>query len=544
MNSSYKLMILILIITCLISGAILAQEDDFTEEFDDNGNHWLWEEIFIRDGALHMTVYEEDYSAWAFVPGGERSDFLLTVDVYSETSGYYYYGIWFRTDDNNGYFFAVEPEESSYVVWFLLDDEWQDDLIPWEYSPHINTDGSNRLGIMASGSDFTLLINGSYVGTFVDDHLPSGDITLTLGAYEGGALPITAQFDNLSISGIEKQVQEESSPPVDAGALAVSGVESNDEWQPLIQDFNGVEMVLVPAGCFTMGSTEEQIDQAHEWCEERRENCKPEWYEDQGPAHEVCFDKPFWIDRTEVSNEQYGSSGTDTPGPNRPRAQLNWIMARDFCESRSARLPTEAEWEYAARGPDGLLFPWGNEFIEGNALYYDGPGTGGHEDVGSRPAGMSWVGAMDMSGSAQEFTNTIYNGFPYPYDQFDGRESYSITNVEHVARGGSSGNYWHYQTTTIRSGIGWPIGGPSLSFRCARPYGTCQIAVPNAVNLRAGPGTTFDRAGALAAGESAEVDGQAMGEDGFVWWHLVRGSWVRSDLVNADDGCENMPETD
>ena len=192
-------------------------------------------------------------------------------------------------------------------------------------------------------------------------------------------------------------------------------VTANDQWSPMIQAFDGVEMVLVPPGCFMMGR---------------------EAGEDEQPVHEVCFEEPFWIDRYEVTNVQYGSTG-GWLADNYPRENVNWFDALAYCQSRRVRLPTEAEWEYSARGPDNLFYPWGNEFVRENVVYI---GNSHYQpaNVGSQPGNLSWVGAFDLSGNVQEWVSTIYDEdhFPYPYATDDGREDLSATDGFRVFRSG------------------------------------------------------------------------------------------------------------
>jgi formylglycine-generating enzyme len=234
-----------------------------------------------------------------------------------------------------------------------------------------------------------------------------------------------------------------TAPPTPTIVPTVTPIANNQDWTPVAQTFDGVEMVQVPAGCFTMGHNEGRRDER--------------------PEHTVCVES-FWIDRMEVTNAQYGEAG-NFQGDNRPRENLTWIEARDFCARRGARLPTEAEWEYAARGPDSLIYPWGNE-LDQNALIFDGNFNNETHDVGSRPEGASWVGALDMSGSVNEWVSSLYK--PYPYDPNDGRENLEDTTSARVYRSGW-GSY-------IDFGLSAPIrfrGAPDtrdwfIGFRCAR----------------------------------------------------------------------------
>lgn len=267
----------------------------------------------------------------------------------------------------------------------------------------------------------------------------------------------------------EPMHEETAQPTIDPAviSLATSGVSTNDQWEPYIRQFDGVQMALVPAGCFMMGS----------WV-----------LEEEQPVHQLCFDDPFWIDVTEVTNMQFRAfdakvgRNSSTTGDQYPRERITWFEAVQFCELRGARLPTEAEWEYTARGPDALVYPWGNAF-DGMLLNFcdancdeawaDKDVDDGHPHTapaGTYPGGASWVGALDMSGNVWEWANSIH--LPYPYDATDGRETDGQSNgdSERVLLGGS----WSSTRDGVRAANrykGDPTGGSDeVGFRCLRDY--------------------------------------------------------------------------
>jgi formylglycine-generating enzyme required for sulfatase activity len=269
--------------------------------------------------------------------------------------------------------------------------------------------------------------------------------------------------------------QTEPIPPGYAG----NPVTANDQWTPAIREFAGVEMALVPAGCFTLGSTIEDIDVAFDQCREsgKWRVCEQSWFFDETPQAEICFQKPFWIDVTEVTNRQFGTPGS-LLGDDLPRQIVTWYEAVEHCEARGARLPTEAEWEYAARGPEGLLYPWGNAFDASLFNYcdascqfrwrdeYGDDGSGTTAAVGSYPAGVSWVGALDMSGNVHEWTNSFY--FDYPYDAEDGREAPGNRNDStwRVVRGGSWIDEEYFARAANRFWIDPTVKSIDVGFRC------------------------------------------------------------------------------
>jgi iron(II)-dependent oxidoreductase len=150
-----------------------------------------------------------------------------------------------------------------------------------------------------------------------------------------------------------------------------------------------------------------------------------------------------------------------------PATEVTWYGAVAYCRWRGARLPTEAEWEAAARGREGRLYPWGNVPPTSERAVFARP-RGAHESVGRRPAGATPEGVHDLAGNLAEWTSTLYRSYPYRSD--DGREN-ADADGERVTRGGD----YVFDTspdrlmTFFRAGFSRAVehGHRHIGFRCA-----------------------------------------------------------------------------
>ncbi len=247
------------------------------------------------------------------------------------------------------------------------------------------------------------------------------------------------------------------------------------------------EMVLVPGGEFSMGSAD----------------ADPKAGADEKPQQTVYLDA-FWIDRTEVSNAQYvgflnalgaytgtcggydcaetkredkyshilggaqdGSYVVESGFEDHPVTQVSWYGAQAYCAWAGVRLPTEAEWEKAARGTDGRPYPWGNEPPDCDKAQY-GDCDGATEAVGSRPAGASPYGALDMAGNVWEWVADWYDPAYYGFSPAQNPRGPELGERK-VFRGGS----WGYPPAFLRAGDRArnrpTYAGFNVGFRCAAP---------------------------------------------------------------------------
>jgi len=175
--------------------------------------------------------------------------------------------------------------------------------------------------------------------------------------------------------------------------------------------------VWVPAGAFMMGTTDAEADVV------TKTGGGSDWIRDEKPVHSVTISRGFWLSKYEVMNAQYRefcqATGRTFPpesnqGDDFPVVNVSWGDAKAYCARYGLGLPTEAEWEYAARGEKATVWPWGHDWDAASHSDADNPGPGGSTyPVGTFPDGASWCGATDMAGNAWEWCADWYDPAAY-----------------------------------------------------------------------------------------------------------------------------------
>jgi formylglycine-generating enzyme required for sulfatase activity len=252
-----------------------------------------------------------------------------------------------------------------------------------------------------------------------------------------------------------------------------------------ITDVKGVPMMLVPAGEFIMGDT---VDNAMAECQNYQIDCSREWFTNEEPVHKVFLDA-FYIDKYEVTNALYKTcvdkgicqrpKRTDAwtfsnyygqhPYDNYPVVYVDWNMAAAYCRWRAARLPTEAEWEKAARGTDGRTYAWGAKFDSARANYFRSPMPLNTMRVQSFPNGQSQYGVFNMTGNVWEWVADWYQSDYYStLNDNTVNPKGSSKGQERVLRGGG----WLDNVSSLRAAYRFNVNptfnGYDAGIRCAR----------------------------------------------------------------------------
>lgn len=281
-------------------------------------------------------------------------------------------------------------------------------------------------------------------------------------------------------------------------AVAAIFTQCSSEPAPSIEAKDGSEMLLIPAGEFTMGGRKEDLDGF-----EKQGYLN---YASEGPLHKVSISS-FYMDKYEITNAQYAQflnyiektgdhsiNHPDQPDnighqqqyideklndPLQPAVGINWFDAYAYCKWAGKRLPTEAEWEYAARGSDDIYrkYPWGNEEPDAEGIWranyrpLKGADLDGYRHtspVGSYPDGISPFGIMDMAGNAEEWVHDWLDvGY---YGKTDGAKDPQgpLGGRNKVIKGGSYGSdKYHVRIATRLYGAPHPKT-ELLGIRCAQ----------------------------------------------------------------------------
>jgi formylglycine-generating enzyme required for sulfatase activity len=288
-------------------------------------------------------------------------------------------------------------------------------------------------------------------------------LLLTAGLASSCGAPAEEQTTSTGASDVPPTPAPSSQEPSPAPTL--TNLPPGDLPPSLVDEF-GVAMVLIPEGIFTMGTNEDAAD-AHE-----------------KPAHDVYTDAVY-MDTHETTNSLYQacvdagacqspvfiSGYHDNPEfADYPAVRITWDMANQYCTWRGARLPTEAEWEKAARWDpvtgEVSTYPWGEEPPSGRYANTNAPDYG-TTPIGSYDHGQSPLGLYDMSGNVWEWVSDAYT-----FDYYADSPSFNPTGPEEdtgsrVIRGGSYGDDDFYARTTARVGQN-PSWQGALGVRCAK----------------------------------------------------------------------------
>ncbi|MCA9943254.1 MAG: SUMF1/EgtB/PvdO family nonheme iron enzyme [Anaerolineales bacterium] len=413
------------------------------------------------------------------------------VDILETEEGEFRYGLLLRqVDSRHFYAFTIAPRSGQWAV-LKADDEGIETIESGDAGSlnGSSVDTADTLRVDASGNTFSFFVNGRIVTTVTDNSYSSGDLGFYVETFDEtrahvhyDALTVlelgeAAAQDSQTTENVEPTATESAdtapeptatTPAAAPTETAVANVEPTATLEPSptpepTQIPIPEGMVLIPGGSFLMGS----------------ETGEP----NEQPEHPVTLD-PYFIDLFEVNNEKYQAcvaeggctqanlrnsfrrSGyrDDPTFANYPVIGVTWDQATAYCTWAGGRLPTEAEWEFAASGPDNFTWPWGNEF-DANLSAASSLDT---EPVDDFPAGASPFNVFNMAGNVNEWVQDRFDGNFYA----NSPETNPV-NLEsgsnRIYRGGSFDNTnGAFFTTSRRYVVSANTFDVDIGFRCAQ----------------------------------------------------------------------------
>ncbi|MCP4361700.1 MAG: SUMF1/EgtB/PvdO family nonheme iron enzyme [Chloroflexi bacterium] len=385
-------------------------QDDFTDET----SGWpIMEEGSVLSGYhppdyYHVQSGQPHQIATSFF-GGRFSNVGLETDAFVDSTdtetGDFRYGLIARREGDQFYAFTVSPRSSRWAVLKASPEGLQTLAEGTADSLRNNADQPDRLRVDVQDNNLLFFVNGELLSALSDASYTAGDIgfyvetldeervhihydliqaqVIAAGADTAVTVP-TQTTNNTEPTAVPTEIIPTAKPTIVADALPTPISEPT----PVGPIPSSIGMTLVDGGEYVVG-TDTAVSLSS-----------------------------FWIDETEVSNAQFAQFITDTGQTpptswpngvvpageeNYPVQGIHWDTAAAYCQWADKRLPSEAEWEVAARGPHGALYPWGNE-----AQLVELP-TSGVYAVGSLPENRSYFGAYDMAGNVWEWVADPFN---------------------------------------------------------------------------------------------------------------------------------------
>jgi formylglycine-generating enzyme required for sulfatase activity len=430
----------------------VTQKESFLTNFSETGALADWEHLVLGQGrrnkvivepsseGLMFTLDDPDLRAYYFYEPVIYEDAVLRMTVENLGQNTNFVSLICRRTGNTWYEFRIQGNG----LWFLYNYNAGEYQLTNGGSQAIKVGKTtNEYEMRCTGNMISLIVNGETVKEYEirDDLYTQGQVGLSVSS-SPIVFPVLMKV-------LEYEVTSGSSKPVSLAGTPASEtvpVAAPPAVQTRVSEKDGMTMVYVPAGEFTMGS----------------DNGEP----DEAPAHTVALDG-FWIDQTEITNSMYATflnehrdqsdlittwidvddedlqinSGSGTwqavPGyEDHPMIEVKWFGADAYCKWRGdgSRLPTEAEWEKAARGTTENLYAWGNEIDCSLANY--GACEGKSVKVGSYLSNASPFGALDMTGNVLEWVSDWY-AEDYYQNSPDSNPGGPATGEQRVLKGGS-----------------------------------------------------------------------------------------------------------